>query len=90
MKYLKRFNEELDPKTYRRAGYELSGKFKEKRAIEPFEGHILDIISALGADSEHYEKIMENLGKISINSLYDDAAESYMPKPRWFNGNRMT
>lgn len=67
-------------------------KFKRElpKLIEPFEEHILDIISALGADSEHYEKIMENLGKISINSLYDDEAESYGPKSRWFNGNRMT
>ena len=67
-------------------------KFKRElpKMIEPFEGHILDIISALGADSEHYEKIMENLGKISINSLYDEEAESYIPKSRWFNGNRMT
>jgi len=68
------------------------------RLLEPFEGHIHDIISAIGGDPEHIDKIKELFpspeslfGSISVNSLYDDDRKASAPNSnfssRWFNGN---
>lgn len=68
------------------------------RLLEPFEGHIHDIISAIGGDPEHIDKIKELFpspeslfGSISVNGLYDDdrkaSASNSNFANRWFNGN---
>jgi hypothetical protein len=68
------------------------------RLLEPFEGHIHDIISAIGGDPEHIDKIKELFpspeslfGSISVNGLYDDDRKASAPNSnfssRWFNGN---
>jgi hypothetical protein len=68
------------------------------RLLEPFEGHIHDIISAIGGDPEHTDKIKmlfpstESLfGSISVNSLYDTNKKASIPgnnfSNRWFHDN---
>ena len=68
------------------------------RLLEPFEGHIHDIISAIGGDPEHIDKIKELFpspeslfGSISVNGLYDDdrkaSASNSNFANRWFSDN---
>jgi hypothetical protein len=68
------------------------------RLLEPFEGHIHDIISAIGGDPEHIDKIKELFpspeslfGSISVNGLYDDdrkaSASNSNFSNRWFSDN---
>ena len=70
--------------------------FKFKKAlpklIEPFEDQIHDIISAIGGDSEHFEKIMDIFNKISLNGLYDDDVVTIHKdySKRWFNSNQIS
>lgn len=68
-------------------------KFKKElpKLIEPFEGHIHDIISVIGGESEQIEKIMELFKKITLNGLYDDDTKAKAGNNnfsnRWFNYN---
>ena len=68
-------------------------KFKKElpRLIEPFEGHIHDIISVIGGESEQIEKIMDLFKKITLNGLYDDDAKAKAKNNdysnRWFDYN---
>ena len=68
-------------------------KFKKElpRLIEPFEGHIHDIISVIGGESEQIEKIMDLFKKITLNGLYDDdnkaKAKNNDYSNRWFSYN---
>ena len=68
-------------------------KFKRElpRLIEPFEGHIHDIISVIGGESEQVEAIMDLFRKITLNGLYDDNAKARVANSdftkRWFNYN---
>jgi len=68
-------------------------KFKKElpKLIEPFEGHIHDIISVIGGESEHIEKIMDLFKKITLNGLYDDdntiSVRNNDYSPRWFGYN---
>ncbi len=70
-------------------------KFKRQlpSLIEPFEGHIHDIISAIGGESEHLDKIMDLFKNISLNGLYDDEKSPNVPNGdysrRWFNNNKL-
>ena len=68
------------------------------RLLEPFEGHIHDIISAIGGDPEHIDKIKELFpspeslfGSISVNGLFDDdrkaSASNGNFASRWFSDN---
>lgn len=68
-------------------------KFKKElpKLIEPFEGHIHDIISVIGGESEQIEKIMDLFKKITLNGLYDDdntvKVRNNDYSPRWFGYN---
>ena len=68
-------------------------KFKKElpKLIEPFEGHIHDIISVIGGESEQIEKIMDLFKKITLNGLYDDdntiSVRNNDYSPRWFGYN---
>jgi hypothetical protein len=68
-------------------------KFKKElpKLIEPFEGHIHDIISVIGGESEQIEKIMELFKKITLNGLYDDDTKAKVRNNdfsyRWFSDN---
>lgn len=50
-------------------------KFKRElpKLVEPYLQNVFDIISIVGGDSEHYEKIAGLFDKISLNGLYDDS-----------------
>jgi hypothetical protein len=68
-------------------------KFKKElpKLIEPFEGHIHDIISVIGGESEQIERIMDLFKKITLNGLYDDnntiRVRNNDYSPRWFGYN---
>lgn len=68
-------------------------KFKKElpKLIEPFEGHIHDIISVIGGESEQIERIMDLFKKITLNGLYDDnntiKVRNNDYSPRWFGYN---
>jgi hypothetical protein len=68
-------------------------KFKKElpKLIEPFEGHIHDIISVIGGESEQIERIMDLFKKITLNGLYDDDAKAKARNNdysnRWFSDN---
>lgn len=50
-------------------------KFKRElpKLVEPYLPNVFDIISVVGGDSEHYERIAGLFDKISLNGLYDDS-----------------
>jgi len=68
-------------------------KFKKElpKLIEPFEGHIHDIISVIGGESVQIEKIMDLFSKITLNGLYDDDTKAKAGNNnfsnRWFSDN---
>ena len=68
-------------------------KFKKElpKLIEPFEDQIHDIISVIGGESEHIEKIMDLFKKITLNGLYDDDTKAKARNNdfsnRWFIDN---
>lgn len=50
-------------------------KFKRElpKLVEPYLSNVFDIISVVGGDSHHYEKIAGLFDKISLNGLYYDS-----------------
>jgi len=64
------------------------------KLADKFDEQIQEIISVIGGESEHIEKIKDLFGKISINGLYEDAmgtkhTQGVRLHSRWFNGNRL-
>jgi len=62
--------------------------------VEQFDDQIHDIVSVIGGESEHIEKIKSLFQKVSLNGLYEDSYGTEHTKNvnlanRWFNGNRI-
>ena len=68
-------------------------KFKRElpKLIDPIQPMVFDVMSVIGADSEHIERMMGLFGKISINSLYEEDPNPKISgsdlSNRWFKNN---
>ena len=59
--------------------------------VEQFDDQIHDIVSVIGGESEHIEKIKSLFHKVSLNGLYEDSYGTEHTKSanlsnRWFGG----
>ena len=62
--------------------------------VEQFDDQIQEIVSVIGGESEHIEKIKSLFQKVSLNGLYEDSYGTEHTKSvnlanRWFNGARI-
>jgi hypothetical protein len=59
--------------------------------VEKFDDQIQEIVSVIGGESEHIEKIKSLFQKVSLNGLYEDSygtehTRNISLSSRWFNG----